>query len=317
MPCGRARRLLWPDAGLRAVSPEVEAAERHVAGCEGCRAFLEEMRHTAAVVRDLAPRPEAPRTARNRLFQAIARARTGSSKPRHPRVAKWAGLAAAIALAASLAVVWGSRGAAGPDPIAGLAEDHMRATRGEGLVSSDSAVVAGWLASRLPFAMDVPRLPSLELRGARLCLMDGRRGGVVEYSAAGRLVSYFVVPSWPAGRAPARGEVHVTSRQGFHVAAWQEPGLVHALVGDLPEATLAELARLCMAKMMALLAWGGMVVLIIPPCLAVPTTPAAVVSPGRSDLPRTRVPRVGNAGHPFSPAGHLGRCSRCPRLQRR
>jgi hypothetical protein len=92
------------------------------------------------------------------------------------------------------------------------------------------------------------------MRGARLCIMEGRRCGVVEYSAEGRSVSYFVVPAWPGpATLPRRGEVRLISRDSYHVAAWGEPGLVHALVGDLPEATLVQLARLCMRMMMALL----------------------------------------------------------------
>jgi hypothetical protein len=130
----------------------------------------------------------------------------------------------------------------------------MRTTRGDGIVSGDSGVVARWLASWLPFAMDVPSLPTLELRGARLCVMEGRRGGVVEYSAEGRSVSYFVVPAGPApATLPRPGELRLVSHAGYHVAAWGEPGLVHALVSDLPETTLSQLARLCMRKMMALL----------------------------------------------------------------
>jgi anti-sigma factor RsiW len=138
--------------------------------------------------------------------------------------------------------------------MAGLADDHMRATRGDGLVAGDSAVVSRWLADRLPFAMDVPELPSLTLRGARLCLRDGQRGGVIEYSADGRSVSYFVVPDWHSPASPpVPGELHLARRQGYHVVAWREPGLVHALVGDLPQARLVELARLCISKMMAFL----------------------------------------------------------------
>ena len=101
--------------------------------------------------------------------------------------------------------------------------------------------------------MEVPELPGLQIRGARLCLMDGRRGGVVEYSSEGHPVSYFVVPDGePAERLPT-GEPRSAVRAGYRVVTWREPGLVHALVGDLPEATLLGLARLCIQKAMALL----------------------------------------------------------------
>jgi hypothetical protein len=164
---------------------------------------------------------------------------------------RWAALAVVAALVVGVAVEW-RRSTLGPDPIAGLADDHMRATRGDGLVSGDSAQVSRWLAARLPFAIDVPDLPTLTLQGARLCIMKGQRGGVVEYSAAGRSVSYFVVPDWHSpATPPVPGDLQLATREGYHLVAWREPGLVHALVGDLAEARLVELARLCISKGMA------------------------------------------------------------------
>ncbi|CAN5365150.1 hypothetical protein BH23GEM2_BH23GEM2_22730 [soil metagenome] len=40
--------------------------------------------------------------------------------------------------------------------------------------------------------------------------------------------------------------------RGFHVAAWDEPGLTHALVGDLPQERLSVLARECITQMVAI-----------------------------------------------------------------
>ena len=136
-----------------------------------------------------------------------------------------------------------------PDALAALADDHMRAIGGDGLASADTAAVAEWLRARLPFAVHVPVLPDLELRGARLCLMDGRRGAVVEYrTATGEPVSYYVVPA-PQGRPVAgRNDVQRASRAGYYVVGWTEPGLLHALVANLPESRLVELARLCMKE---------------------------------------------------------------------
>jgi anti-sigma factor RsiW len=252
--CGQARRLLWPDAGPRPLTTDAEAAEQHVATCDECRLFLEEMRRLARLTHDLAPRPQAPREVRDRLFRAVARARTGTPGSSASGTRRWAAFALVAMLLVGVAVEWGRRADLRPDPIAGLVGDHMRATRGDGLVSGDSILVSRWLAERLPFAMEVPGLPSLTLRGARLCLRDGQRGGVVEYSADGRSVSYFVVPDWHSPASPpVAGELHRTKREGYHIVSWREPGLVHALVGDLAEARLVELARLCMSKMMAFL----------------------------------------------------------------
>jgi hypothetical protein len=251
--CGRARRVLWPDAGPRAVTPETELAEQHMAECTECRLFLEELGRLGQLTHDLAPRVQAPRDVRDRLFKAVARARTGSPALGQRWTTHWVGLAAVLALLVGGALIWGSRMAAPPDRFTGLAEDHMRATRGDGLISGDSAAVSRWLAARLPFAMEIPQLPGLRIRGARLCLMDGRRGGVVEYWSEGRPVSYFVVPDEGPAEPYPSGDLRSAIRAGYHVVTWREPGLVHALVGDLPEATLVGLARLCMQKAMALL----------------------------------------------------------------
>jgi anti-sigma factor RsiW len=252
--CGRARRLLWPDAGPRPLTTDIEAAEQHVAACDECRLFLEEMRRLARLTHDLAPRPQAPREVRDRLFKAVARARTGTSGSSTSGTRRWAAFALVGMLLVGVAVEWERRTDLRPDPIAGLVDDHMRATRGDGLVSSDSILVSRWLAERLPFAMDVPDLPSLTLQGARLCLRDGQRGGVVEYSVDGRSVSYFVVPDWHSPATPlVAGELHRAKREGYHIVSWREPGLVHALVGDLPQGWLVELARLCMSKVIAFL----------------------------------------------------------------
>lgn len=257
MSCGRTRRLLWPDASPRAVTADVEAAQRHLATCEECRLFLGEMRRLARLTHDVGPRPQAPREVRDRLFRAVARVRTEIPNSPTSSTRRWAAPAIVALLIFGLAVEWRSWTNRVPDPIAGLADDHMRATRGDGVVSGDSVLVSRWLAARLPFAMDVPALPNLALRGARLCVMEGQRGGVVEYSAEGRTVSYFVVPDWhPPASPPVQGELHRAKREGYHIVSWREPGLVHALVGDLPEARLVELARLCMSKVVAFLDAG-------------------------------------------------------------
>jgi hypothetical protein len=106
--------------------------------------------------------------------------------------------------------------------------------------------------------MEVPALPGLRIRGARRCIIDGRRGGVVEYVDQGHSISYFVVPEWQSkeGLGPT-GDLQSAVRAEYRVVAWREPGLVHALVGNLPEATLMALALLCIQKAMALLTSHG------------------------------------------------------------
>lgn len=228
-------------------------------GCEACRRFLSDMAVMADAIRDTASRPQAPSAVRERLFKAVARARTSSTAPSaRPRGWLWA---AAAVVAITFGVVVGgralqSRGAEGA--MATIAEDHLRAVKGEGVVSSDSLTVVQWLAERVPTPVDVPLFPAARLKGGRLSIVDGGRGAVLEYDLNGRLLSYYILPASDAGgsggpqRARNLPALRHASRGGYRVVAWQDAGLVHALVADLPQARLTELAHYCIKQVMSI-----------------------------------------------------------------
>ena len=259
LTCGRARRLLWPDSGPRKATAEVEQAREHVSRCELCRRFLEDMRVMAERIRVGAARPEAPVEVRDRLFKALARARTASPPPR--RVSLVRRVAIGLAAALLLAGAWmGSgllhnRAGVARDPFGILAEEHMRTVRSFGVISSDSAQVVAWLSDRLPFGVEVPIFPDARLKGARLFLVNQRSGAVIEYAMRGHTLSYYVFPAPEAG-APSGRDVRVASRDGYRVALWEEPGVGHALVADLPTAEILALARYCIRQMLAEVAEG-------------------------------------------------------------
>ena len=258
--CGRVRRILWPDGGPRPVTPEVIDAQEHLAECEACQRFVSDMRHVSDAIRAAAPRPHAAAELRERLYAALAHSRGAplwrwrqALSRRHP----WRLAAGAIALV--VAIAWISsplwRYTASENAITTLVEDHMRALKGEGIASSDSATVAAWLARRLPFAMHLPLFPDSELRGARLCLMDGRTGAAVEYRVDGQAVSYYVMPEPTTEVAERAQTFRYASHAGYRVVVWHEPGLMHALVASLPKARLAALARYCIERALSL-SWG-------------------------------------------------------------
>jgi anti-sigma factor RsiW len=257
--CGRARRILWPDGGPRAASPEVIDAQEHLAGCAACRQFMRDMRVLGEAVRDGAPREQAPADVRGRLFTAVARARAGTHPaPRRRAHAPW--LAAAAVLAVALGTLTADRlqRDAQVDPISAIAEDHARALGRAHLGSADPAEVTRWLAEQVHFAIHVPALPDARLRGARLCVMDGRRGAVVEYEVEGVAVSYFVVPDEAEPtRDTAAARFDRATRAGYRIVSWREPGLLHAMVGNLPESRLATLAKACVEQARRAVAWLG------------------------------------------------------------
>ena len=257
MTCGQARRLLWPEGGPREATAAIVEAREHVSGCELCRRFFDDMRRLSGHIREAVPRPQAPVEVRDRLFKAIARARTASSVPNWTiRQRRWlaAGVAGVI-LTGGAVLGWSllrERSSSAGDALGAIAEDHVRSQQITGVVSSDSLQVAQWLADRLPFAVEVPIFPEAQLKGARLLFLNRQSGAVVEYVIGGRPLSYYVLSATDAdGPLPPR-EVRLMSRSGYRVAAWEDAGLTHALVAGLPGPKLVELAHYCMRQMMAI-----------------------------------------------------------------
>lgn len=262
MTCGRARLVLWPDGGPRAATVEVEEARAHVSGCERCRQFFEDMRRVSGWLHDVVHRPEAPVAVRDRLFKAIARARTGTA--RIPRAIAWhrrlvSGLVAAVLLGGVWLGYVALRSHVTPDSdsLSAIVEDHVRAQSGAGLVSDDSLEVTQWLASRLSFAVQVPIFPEARLAGARVFLTHDRQpGAVIEYEIGDESLSYYVFPTAGKGLSPPR-QIRLVSRLGYRVAGWDDAGLTHALVAALPEPRLLALAQYCIHQMMAVLTPNG------------------------------------------------------------
>jgi anti-sigma factor RsiW len=234
-------------------------AHQHLEACAACQQFLREMRTFGDAIHDAAPREQAPAEVRTRLFTAIARARAGAHGPpsgRHRR-AQWLGVAVVllIGLAGSLTVDRVLRGRHA-DAITAIVEDHARALGERHIASGDRTEITRWLAGQVHFAVYVPVLPGAKLRGARLCVLDGRRGAVVEYDVDGVAVSYFVVPYGTERPGDGTQErFDGTRRAGYHIVAWREPGLLHAMVGNLAESRLATFAKTCVAQARRTVAW--------------------------------------------------------------
>jgi anti-sigma factor RsiW len=258
MTCGRARRLLWPDAGPRAASPDVIDAQEHLAACTSCQAFIADMRAVGDATRESAPREQAPAEVRARLFAALAHARAGMQPRRRRHARNWLLVATAVVLITlgGTFLADGLTRHPSDDAIAALAEDHARAVGEAHIASTDPAEVETWVAAQVHFAMQVPVLPGATLRGARVSVFDGRRGAVVEYDVDGTRLSYFVVPNGPVtsdASSPMRFDR--TARTGYHVVSWREPGLLHAMVGNLSASQLETFARACVEQAGRAVVW--------------------------------------------------------------
>lgn len=253
MQCGKARRLLWPDDGPKVVGPGLEEAQAHLEACTECQRFLDDMRAIGERVRALAPRPKAPAAVRERLFTALARERAALPPPpgrSRGAFKRGATVVAAAALVLLSALPWWTSRQGGPPasrtPMAAIVEDHARALLDESIHTGDANAIEDWLAARIPFSVRIPEIPNAALEGARLCLLDGKRGAVLHFRIDNRPVSYYIMPAdrndtSPPDPAAFRHEAEA----GYRVVAWRDAGLIHALVGDLPRERLSALAHFC------------------------------------------------------------------------
>ncbi|NIR45976.1 MAG: hypothetical protein GWN99_16240 [Gemmatimonadetes bacterium] len=260
MDCTEVKRVLWPADVLRVSDSELEAALEHAEDCPDCGHFLEADRRLARLIRESVPREPAPAELRERLYTALARERAGSPGPRRRfRFGRWPTVAGALAVGTVVGAAiywWGGQGAM-PSATA-FAEDYLRrVVEQEALVSGDPQEVSAFFARELGVALPPPVVPGYELQRATICLMNGRRGGVVEYAAGDRSFSYYLVPQdRPVTRRGNRVDVRMVDdsvtdppfalgrARGLGVATWWDEEHRHALVGDLPVAELERLAPL-------------------------------------------------------------------------
>ncbi len=260
MDCREARKTLWPADGLRVGDAEVGAALAHAEACGSCSEFLEQDRRMAQLIRDSAPRVRAPRELRERLFTALARERLGfptSNTASHRFQQPWAVAAILVAgLAVGVAADWLVGGSRGTPVATAFAEDYLRrVVEREELRTADRRQVALFFARELGVAMSPPGIPEFDVKRAAICLMNGRRGGVIEYESRDRQLSYYLIPQ-EGGSTVERsdvdasaiespsGEPGLSSERGLSVATWWDAGHQHALVGDMPVQELERLAPL-------------------------------------------------------------------------
>ncbi len=253
MPCGSARRCLWPASGPQAVTPELRAAQAHLLACAACQQFLRDMRHMAEQLRALAPSPPAPAAVRARVARTLAQARVLEALPSTPtRRRRWWGVAVVVC-ALGLGGWWAydrPSEPTGQSSLRAVAEDHIRALHEDRILTSDPATVARWMGQRATVAIHVPTVPGATLAGGRICLLHGQRGMVLWYRVDGHLLSYYVMPGERhTGSDPAEGVFRHGAEAGYRVVAWWADGLFHALVGNLPDDRLRGLARGCMPRL--------------------------------------------------------------------
>ncbi len=241
--CGSARRALLDRSPVRRLDEHRLSAERHAEQCPRCRSFISESEATAALLKESLNVPP-PDSLRERMFEAVAAART-----RAPGTRRTPYLAGVVAAAAIGGIVFGyniTSREGSTTTMASIVADHARAASDDRIKSGDVREVEAWLAARVTHAVMVPALAAGRIVGARICDTPQGRGAVIEYEVDGQRVSYFILLAPADGRAD--DAVQVAGTRGYSVAHWTDRGLMHAFVAALPAARVKEFAHECILQ---------------------------------------------------------------------
>lgn len=188
-----------------------------------------------------------PREVRERVLNAVARARIRSGRVRGKlwnlrRVA-----VAGAVLAAVIAPVLITRSIVRDTPsreqTAAFVEDYMRlAVREDHITTTDAGEVRRFLLRELGTPVEPIAAPGLRITGAEVCLLEGRRGALIRYQTEQGIVSYYLLPQ-PGieDRAPTAHSAQPGS--GATLVTWASDEVERALVGPLPEGRLLGIAR--------------------------------------------------------------------------
>ena len=238
--------LLSPYIDGELAAEKAAEVERHLAGCESCRALVEGERRVSAAVRHHGERFRAPAHLKARVLSEVARRSrpTGWSDLRllgtgwNP-VALAASLLLTVMVSSGATVAYLTRGAEESRPplvqevvsgqIRSLMADHLT-----DVASSDQHTVKPWFNGKLDFSPPVVDLTTegFPLVGGRLDYLDKRQVAALVYRHRQHIINLFI---WPeAGEEAPRAE----AQQGYNLLYFKHGGMEYWAVSDL---NLAEL----------------------------------------------------------------------------
>jgi anti-sigma factor RsiW len=221
-------------------------AERHMAGCDDCKALGERDMELSRAIRNDITRHEAPPSLTSKVGLMLdAEARKIERLARWNSRSFWLGAGsggAAMALAASIAL-----SLMFPPSAATLEENvfdaHTTALmdgRTIEVVSSNHHTVKPWFAGRVPLSPPVADFASegFALAGGRLGKIGGAPAAVVVYRHGAHEIDLFV---WADKglKLPANA-----TRLGYHASFWKQGDLDFAAVSDTDTTELAKFEKL-------------------------------------------------------------------------
>jgi len=275
MNCSEARHALWPPEKPRLAEADVLEARQHVQGCPACESYFAQDRILLDAY-DRASQERAPQILRERVFDALARERArglgltsrgadggadasavAGSPAGGGRAAWHVSRGWSLAAAAGFAVLIAGGGVvlfqnfpeARND--GGLfAEEYLRRAVGEEkIISSDPGEISHFLTRELGRRIRPLEVAGLNVIGAEICLIEGRRGAMIQYVEDGREISHYLIPIEGTRRRDPEPSAPFSSGTygrtgGPSLITWATPEIEQALLGDVSESHLMELARI-------------------------------------------------------------------------
>lgn len=250
MNCSHARKILYPEPTKCEVTIEHAAAQMHVHECSACNRYFREQTEWSQLLKEKVGTEEAPEPLREQVQKAIARHRETPPQGRiqRRRRALVAALAAVMFLPAAW-LAWQAVKAPSASLLQDLCKDHANylSERRE-VESSEPEVIESWLRQKTRYAVHVPAFEDTELLGGRLCFLRGRQAALVFYRKSDRPVSLFQfseegVRLRTLNQSVIEGvPIWHGAFQGYNVVAFAQRGMIYALVSDLRESELLQLA---------------------------------------------------------------------------
>jgi anti-sigma factor RsiW len=222
-------------------------AAQHRQACATCRDAYAQLSATHALVRESAPRYQAPETLRRAIRAGLGvtiRAQAPAvTKPQRGWWRDGASFVFGTAMAACIALL--VIAPAQRDLLDDVISSHVRALQPghlEDVVSTDQHTVKPWFDGRVDFAPPVKDLAAKQfpLLGGRLDYLDDRPVAALVYGSDKHLIDLYV---WPSGGNDVAPSPRAAARNGYNTVRWRENGMDFWAVSDLEPAKLKDFVR--------------------------------------------------------------------------
>ena len=223
-------------------------AAQHRRNCAECRDAYAQLSATHDLLRESAPRYQAPESLRRAIRSGLSITKAAPAPAPRRQGAWWRegasfGIGAALAAGIALFVIAPAQQGLLDQVVA----SHVRALQPghlEDVVSTDQHTVKPWFDGRIDFAPPVKDLAAKQfpLLGGRLDYLDDRPVAALVYGSDKHVIDLYV---WPiakegSGSAPTP---QAASRNGYNAVHWSENGMDFWAISDVEAAKLSDFVR--------------------------------------------------------------------------